>query len=102
MKNSITIDFGNIVAEMKDKNINLCLIKDKSWFVEDSQKNLYQIDLYKHGSYLDNLIKNGRNVTFNIIKPNLIEDWEKEIWTIKDVEDFIKRQSKYWIGYVTQ
>jgi len=97
--NSITVDFGNIISEMKDKNIRLCLVKDKNWFVEDSESRLYHIESYK---YLDNLIKNRENVIFNIVECNLIEDWEKEIWTIKDVEDFIKRQSKYWIDYIAQ
>jgi hypothetical protein len=93
MKKQITVDFGNIIQELENKKIKLCLIKNKSWFIIDEQENLYWIETYWHGSYLDRLIKEGITVKFNLINAKYINEWEKEIWDISEIEEFIKRQS---------
>ena len=47
---------------------------------------------YRVGSYLDKLIKDGVVVEFNLVDSKNIEDWEKEIWSVKEVKEFIERQ----------
>lgn len=99
MNNKIVINFRNIVSELESKELKLCLLKDRCWFIEDMQGNLYQMETYRLGSYLDKLIKDSIVVEFDLIDIALsknIEDWEKEIWGVLEVKDFIKRQSKYW------
>lgn len=54
------------------------------------------METYRVGSYLDKLIKDGIIVKFDIVDAELsknIEDWEKEIWGVVEVKDFIKRHS---------
>lgn len=96
MENKIIINFGNIVSELETKNLKLCLRKNKvGMFIIDSQNNMYQIETYRAGSYLDQLIKDGITVEFNYIEASLsknIGEWEKEIWDVSEVKDFIKRQ----------
>jgi hypothetical protein len=65
-------------------------------FIEDNQKNLYQMEVCRQGSYLDRLIKDGITVKFHQVKNSLcanVGDWEKEIWDVSAVESFMKRQS---------
>lgn len=93
----ITVDFKNIILELKNKKIRLCYIKNKSWYVQDAKGNLYQVENYWHGSYLDKWIRNGTVVKFNLVDAQYIEEWEKEIWGVKKIEEFIKQQSQYWI-----
>jgi hypothetical protein len=102
VKMTITVDFKNILSELKLKNLKICFLKKnigRCIFIEDSQNNLYQMEVYRQVSYLDNLIKNGIVVNFHQVKMSLsknIRDWEKEIWSISEVEAFMKRQSLYW------
>lgn len=96
MKNTITVNFKNILSELELKKIKLCFLKDGGLFIEDSQNNLYQMETYRQGSYLDKLIKDGIVVNFNKVENYLSEnvgDWRKEIWGISEVEDFMTRQS---------
>jgi hypothetical protein len=96
MEKKIVINFKNIISELETKNIKLCFLKNRSWFVVDSQNNMYQIETYRYGSYLDNLIKKGITVEFNHVDVSIsknIGDWEKEIWGVSEVKDFMKRQS---------
>lgn len=96
----IMIDFGNVVEEMKNKKVKLCLLhKRVGWFLIDSQNRFYQIESYYCGGYLDRYIKEKIKIEFNIVPISssiTIEYWEIEIWDVQKVEDFIKRQSKYW------
>lgn len=96
----IIIDFGNIVFELESKDLVLCNRKTSvGLFLLDKQNNLYIIDTYYLGSYLDKLIKNKTVVEFIQVDTSIrdnIKDWELEIWDSKWVEDFIKRQSIYW------
>ena len=93
MKNEIVIEFKNIISELESKKLKLCFLKDRGIFVEDNQKNLYMMETYWHGSYLDRLIKDGTIVNFNLVDATNINDWEKEIWGVPEVKAFIKRQS---------
>lgn len=89
MNKSIIINFKNIVSELKTKKLRLCFLKDKGLFIIDEYNNLYQMELYRAGSYLDNLIKKEITVEFNYVDSKNINDNEKEIWSISDVENFI-------------
>lgn len=95
-KMEIVMNFKNILSELESKKIKLCFLKDRGLFIEDDQKNLYQMEVYRQGSYLDRLINNGIVVKFNQVESFIsknIADWEKEIWGVSEVEGFIKRQS---------
>lgn len=92
MNNKVVLNFGNIVHELEDKNLKLCFIKDRSIFVTDAKGNMYQIESYWYGSYLDKLIKNGSVVEFNIVSVDM-KYWQIEIWGADDVNAFIERQS---------
>lgn len=97
---NIIINFGDIVSELENKGLVLCNRKTSvGLFLLDKQNNLYMIENYYLGSYLDKLIRNKTVVKFKLIDISLrnnIEEWELEIWDCKWVEDFIKRQSIYW------
>ena len=54
------------------------------------------MEVNRHGSYLDRLIRDGIVVKFHQVdtfKTKNIGDWEKEVWGVSEVEQFIKRQS---------
>ena len=54
----IIIDFGNIVEEMKRKQVRLCLSHNKiGWFLLDSEDKLYQIEPYYYGGFWINSSK---------------------------------------------
>lgn len=91
----ILVDFKKILSELESKKIKLCFLKDRGLFIEDDQKDLYQMEVYRQGSYLDRLIKDGIVVEFHQVEnsSNSVGDWEKEIWGVSEVEGFIKRQS---------
>ena len=92
----IIVDFGNIVEEIKRKKIKLCLLNNRiGWFVIDDQNRLYQIETYYCGGFLDKYIIEKIKIKFNIVPisvSNDIEEWEKDIWDLEDVERFIERQ----------
>lgn len=93
MKDTVVLNFKNVVPELESKNLKLCFLKNSNGiFIEDAQGNLYVIETYRHGSYLDRLIKDGIVVEFNRLD-NSIEDWKKEIWGVPEVEAFIERHS---------
>ncbi|MEX3625372.1 hypothetical protein [Viridibacillus arvi] len=92
----VIINFKYVVAELKSKELKLCFVKDKGIFVENAQGNLYIIEVSKHSSHLDRLIKEGVVVEFNRLDNSLtqnIADCEKEIWGVLEVEAFIERHS---------
>lgn len=96
---SITLNFENILSEMKNKDIKFILGIGNTMCIEDSQKNLYQIETYYHGSYLEKMIKNGYTVTFNPIETKQTEHLndlyknEKKIFDYNDMQDFLV---EYW------
>lgn len=89
MKNKFVINFKNIVSELQTKKLRLCFLINRGLFILDEYNNLYQMELYRVGSYLDNLIKKEITVEFNYVDSKNINDNEKEIWSISDVENFI-------------
>lgn len=89
MKNKIIINFKNIVSELQTKKLRLCFLINRGLFILGEYNNLYQMELYRVGSYLDNLIKKEITVEFNYVDSKNINDNEKEIWSISDVENFI-------------
>lgn len=95
INNKIMVNFKNIISELEEKNLKLCFLQNRGMFILDSENNMYNFDRYKYGSYLDNLIKKGITVEFNCIDASIsqnIGDWEREIWGVTEVENFIKRQ----------
>lgn len=71
MENTIVLNFKNILSELESKELKLCFLKDRGIFIEDIQGNLYGIEIYRHGSYLDSLIKDGTIVKFNLVDATL-------------------------------
>lgn len=96
MNNIIVLDFKNIISELEQKEIKLCFLENRGIFLEDTKGNLYQMDSYWCNSYLDKLIKNSVKVKFNLVDITLsknVGNWEKELWGVLEVKDFIKRHS---------
>jgi hypothetical protein len=94
MNNKIIVDFGNIISEMKNKEFKIVFLKDRCICIEDVKGNMYQIDIYYVGSYLDKIVKNGLEIEFNLIDSELIKnikEYEKEVWGVEDIESFIER-----------
>lgn len=92
----IIVDFGNIIEEMKNKKIKLCLLHNRvGWFIIDNQNRLYQIETYYCGGFLDKYIIEKPHIEFNLVSKtssDSVEEWEKDIWNVEDVEKFIERQ----------
>lgn len=97
--NDIIINFGDVVVELKNKELVLCNRKTSvGLFLLDKQNNLYMIENYYLGSFLDELIRNKTVVEFKLVDASLrdnIGDWELEIQDGEWIENFIKRQSIY-------
>lgn len=92
----IVVDFGNIIEEMKNKQIRLCLLHNRSgWFITDNQDRLYQIETYYDGGFLDKFIIEKLHSEFNLVPISVmgnIGKWEKDIWDVEEVKKFIERQ----------
>ena len=86
---TITINFGDIINEMRSKKVNICFVKDRGIFIEHNN-NLYQIEIKKYGSYLDKIIINKEIINFDIVDDTYIYDCEKEYYNIKKIKNFIK------------
>ncbi len=96
MEKNIEVNFKDIVELLRRDNLKICFLKHRGLFIEDEQKNLYQMENLYVGSYLDKLIKDAVMVTFNLVNPSVnqhIEDWEREVWDYTEVENFIKSHS---------
>lgn len=92
MENIIEVNFKNILSEMDSKQFKLCFLKGRGLFIEDNQRNLYAMETYRVGSYLDNLISRGITVEFHQVENSEnIGEWEKEVWNTQEVENFIER-----------
>ena len=91
MENQIVLEFKNIIQELTDKNIRLCFMKSRGIFLIDNKGNLYMMENYWYGSYLDRLIKDGVIVKFDLVNAPNIDDWGKEIWGVSEVRAFIER-----------
>lgn len=87
----ITINFGNIVQELENKGLKLCFIANHI-YVQDNHNNLYAMETYYVGSYLDELIRNSTVVNMHLLDTD-VEEWRKEIWNTPEVAEFIQRQN---------
>ncbi|GAA0102541.1 hypothetical protein UT300012_32560 [Paraclostridium bifermentans] len=97
----ITIDFANIISELKNKNLNIVFLKNRNAiFIEDNKNNLYVIEDNFVGSYLDTLILKGKKVVFHLTDSKIgkeIGEWEvSKRRNFKKIEDFIKDSSNFW------
>ena len=91
-----TINFGNLLNELKRKQVKIVFVENKGLFLEHEETNLYMMELFYQGSYLDKLIKKGAKVNFFMLDKNVsknIDKCKKKIWTLKDINDFIKEQN---------
>lgn len=87
----IIINFGEILQELNNKNLKMFFRKGKPGiFIQDCYGNEYQIEINYSGSYLDKLIENNITAKFEKINSKIVKEYEKEVWSIKDIQDFIK------------
>jgi len=97
MNDNIVLDFGNIVSELETKNLKLLKIKDNnSLFAVDSEGNLYGIERYYAGGYLDRFIGEKFVISFEHMEQPTrnFEDWRKEFMDASWVKSFIERVVK--------
>lgn len=94
----IMIDFKKIISELNSKDVHLCSVISKihDWglCLEDNEKDLYQMERYYFHSYPNHLIENGAVVKFELVDASIskdVADWERNVWKISDVENFLKR-----------
>lgn len=93
----IVLDFGNIVSELETKNLKLLKVKDNNGlFVVDREGNLYGIETYYAGGYLDRFIGEKFVISFELMEQPTrdFEDWRKEFLDAAWVNDFIDRVVK--------
>lgn len=96
-KNNIVLDFGNIVSELEAKHLKLLKVKDNNnLFVVDHKGNLYGIEPYYAGGYLDRFIGEKFVVSFERMEQPVrdFEDWRKEFMDASWVKSFIERVVK--------
>lgn len=92
-KDKIVLDFGNIVSELETKNLKLLKVKDNNGlFVVDLEGNLYGIESYYHGGYLDRFIGEKFVISFERMEQPTrdFEDWRKEFMDASWVKSFIE------------
>lgn len=90
-----TVDFGNVIEELENKELQIVFLQNRGMFLQDTNRNLYQFETHMIGSYLDNLIKKREKITFLLVPKKISEnigEWEKEVWDTEEVKAFIKRQ----------
>ena len=93
-KDKIVLDFGNIVSELETKNLKLLKVKDNNGlFVVDREGNLYGIESYYNGGYLDRFIGEKFVISFERMEQPTrdFEDWRKEFMDASWVKSFIER-----------
>lgn len=94
MNDKIVLDFGSIVSQMESEGLRLLTVKDNnSLFVVDGKDNLYVIEPYYAGGYLDKFIGERNVISFELIEQPAInfEDWRKKFLDAAWVKDFIER-----------
>lgn len=104
-KNNIVLNFGNIVSELEEKNLKLLKIKDNNGlFVVDCAGNLYGIEPYYAGGYLDRFIGEKFIISFERMEQPIrdFEDWRKEFMDASWVKSFIERVVKIEYPNFTQ
>ena len=98
-KDKIVLDFGNIVSELETKNLKLLKVKDNNGlFVVDREGNLYGIESYYNGGYLDRFIGEKFVISFERMEQPTrnFEDWRKEfmdaLWVKSFIESVVKKE----------
>ena len=94
MNNKIVLDFGSIVSQMESEGLRLLTVKDNNTlFVVDGNENLYAIEPYYAGGYLDRFIGERNVVTFELVEQPTrdFEDRRKQFMDASWVESFIER-----------
>lgn len=97
MNDKIVLDFGSIVSQMESEGLRLLTVKDNNTlFVVDDKDNLYAIEPYYAGGYLDRFIGERNVVSFELVEQPVInfEDWRKKFLDAAWVKDFIERTVK--------
>lgn len=93
---AIRINFKEIFSEIKEKDVKIILGIGNTMCIEDNKSNLYEIETYYHGSYLEKMIKNGYVVTFNKLEKKQSEHLKTlyenkvEIFDYNKMKDFYK------------
>lgn len=97
MNDKIVLDFGSIVSQMESEGLRLLTVKDNNTlFVVDGKDNLYAIEPYYAGGYLDRFIGERNVVSFELVEQPVInfENWRKKFLDATWVKDFIERTVK--------
>lgn len=92
---SISINFKNILSEIKDKDIKIIIGVGNTICIEDNKSNLYEIETYYHGSYLEKFIKNESIVTFNQLEKKQSEHLKDLYKNEIEVFDYDKMKDFY-------
>lgn len=92
---SISINFKNILSEIKDKDIKIIIGIGNTICIEDNKSNLYEIETYYHGSYLEKFIKNESIVTFNQLEKKQSEHLKDLYKNEIEVFDYDKMKDFY-------
>lgn len=94
---SVTVDFKNVVSELENKELSIGLINNNihSICLEDTKGNVYMIETYWNGSYLDGLINKGIAVEFNRLENPLYNGWVKK-WNVSEFRDYLVQQQQFW------
>ncbi|MEC4565371.1 hypothetical protein L8C07_05390 [Paenibacillus sp. CMAA1739] len=100
MEKKVIVNFNDVLSELEKKKIKLCFLRGKGLFIEDEHKELYQMEMHRHSSCLDKLIEEGVSVEFNVVENfvGVINDWEKEVWSVPEVKAFITRNNLQMIS----
>ena len=92
---SISINFKDILSEIKDKDIKIIIGIGNTICIEDNKNNLYAIETYYHGSYLEKFIKNESIVTFNQLEKKQSEHLKDLYKNTIEVFDYDKMKDFY-------
>ncbi len=106
---SVNIDFGNLIEELKEKNLKMFVRKTKGGviYIEKNNGEIYGAGLVwingvSKPLYLDELLEKKLTVNFEEIKDtSRLWEWDRTYWGIDYLEDIIKFQkeinSREWI-----
>lgn len=97
MSKCVTVDFSKVISELENKKLNICFVKfgdplhpQTRFCIEDFKNNVYDMETYYSGSYLEKLINCKAVVNFYLIENFNIKENQKERWSICQLNDFIK------------
>lgn len=101
MKN-ININFGNLIQELKDKDLKMFVRKTKGGviYIEKNNGEIYGAGLVwvngiSQTLYLDRLLEKKLTVEFEKVKNTSgLWKWDREYWSIDYLEDLIEFQEE--------